>query len=53
MQEKFKPRGQPLTLVQLFELATIRQSSVDEMVKRSHPTLKPFVNAVPVRPSNS
>ncbi|WP_179072165.1 hypothetical protein [Nostoc sp. C057] len=42
--------GQPLTLAQLQSLATIRQSDVDEMVKRSLPHEKFFINAIPVRP---
>lgn len=42
---QLKPKGQPLTLEQLLSLATIRQSDVDEMVRLSHRTMKPFVNA--------
>ncbi|WP_445634525.1 hypothetical protein NSTC745_06348 [Nostoc sp. DSM 114161] len=48
--QTFKPRGQPLALAQLFELVTIRQSDVDEMVKRSQPHEKLFINAISVRP---
>ncbi|MEH2384912.1 MAG: hypothetical protein V7K14_03775 [Nostoc sp.] len=44
----FKPNGQPLTLDQLLNLATIRQSDVDEMVKRTHKSLKSLINAVPI-----
>lgn len=40
-----KPKGQPLTPNQLLEFATIRQSDVDEMVKRSRPHEKFFINA--------
>lgn len=40
-----KPKGQPLTLAQLLEFSTIRQSDVDEMVKRSQPHEKFFINA--------
>ncbi|MHC5826444.1 MAG: hypothetical protein ACYT04_63930 [Nostoc sp.] len=42
----FNPKGQPLTFDQLTDLATIRQSDVDEMVKRTHKSLKPLLDAV-------
>ncbi|WP_414755569.1 hypothetical protein [Anabaena sp. CCY 9910] len=41
----FHPKGEPLALTQLIELSTIRKSDVAEMVKRSHRTTKPFINA--------
>ncbi|WP_174711438.1 hypothetical protein [Nostoc sp. TCL240-02] len=44
-----KTLGQPLTLAQLLDLATVRQSDVDEMVKRSQPHEKLFINALPIR----
>lgn len=47
---KITPKGAPLTLAQILELATIRQSDVDEMVRRSPPSIKPFINAVSIRP---
>lgn len=40
-----KPRGQPLSLDQLLNLAAIRQSDVDEMVRLSRPHEKLFINA--------
>ncbi|MBW4677156.1 MAG: hypothetical protein KME52_25065 [Desmonostoc geniculatum HA4340-LM1] len=45
----FKPKGQPLKPAQLLELSTIRQSDVDEMVRRSRPHEKFFINALPIR----
>ncbi|MEH2201205.1 MAG: hypothetical protein V7K82_23735 [Nostoc sp.] len=48
-----KTLGQPLTLAQLLSLSTIRQSDVDEMVKRSLPHEKLFINALPIRPIKS
>lgn len=46
----FKPKGQPLTPNQLLDFATIRQSDVDEMARRSRKTIKPFIDALPIRP---
>ncbi|MEH2033365.1 MAG: hypothetical protein V7K67_27720 [Nostoc sp.] len=43
--QTFQPKGTPLTLTQLLELSTIRQSDVDEMVRRSLPHEKLFINA--------
>ncbi|MBD2771149.1 hypothetical protein [Iningainema tapete] len=44
--------GKPLPLKQLLELAMIKSQDIEEMKKRSHPTVKPFINAT-VRSANS
>lgn len=43
------PKGESLSLEQLLKFATIRQSDIDEMVRLSHRTMKPFINAA-IRP---
>ena len=37
--------GESLPLGRLLELATIRTSDIEEMKARSHPSIKPFLNA--------
>jgi hypothetical protein len=49
MAKPLIPKGKILPYSELLNIAVIKRSDVEEMKRLTHPTLQPFINAVPIR----